>query len=142
MTNDKFTYLSDFGEATKFSMRYFDSLFFTRMELVTDGRHRGLWVFIQDEFNARHSADDHWFKEGMKKLKEFLQTYKEDPNDPNRLDFELRHMFFPLFFQHRAEPHGVRMTWAQARKFHAAFGEALEKEKKEEDFPERPEDEG
>jgi len=120
-------------DGLKYEMEYEDSLFGTKMAITTDGRHRGLWVWIADEINTVVKNDIRIFEEGLKRFTKYLasEDYKKNPE---MMGFMLRSIHFDYFFGHRIESTGVRMTWKQTRDLHTALGEALKTEVKEEDY--------
>lgn len=115
---------------------YHDSLFGTRLELRTDGRKRGLWIWLEEAYNTRIEHDGHRFREGLVRFKEWLDSPTGYKKEPEMLAFMLRDICFRLFFDHRTEGQAVRLTWKQVKQLEAKLtsGYANEKHKTEEDY--------
>jgi len=119
-------------------MRCVDSMFGTTLFLTEDGRKRGLWVWIEDEINARLRTDTRMFDTGFERFVAYVKEKKIDFSDEKQvgdLRFHMRCLFFDYFFGHRTEGQAVRLGWAQAKRLAAAItkGIADEKDKTKED---------
>lgn len=120
-------------------LTYPDSLFDVRLFLTDDGRKRGLWVWLEEDWKVRVENDSRIFEEGFRKFIEYLKKKKFDFNDlkPEQgfdFVFSLK-MYFDYFFSHRTEAAAIRLSWKQVKQLSAALlaGHKTETKKTEED---------
>lgn len=123
-----------------FSATYADSLFDVRLFLTGDGRKRGLWVWLEEDWEARIEQDSRLFNNGLKRFMEYLKTKGKtfDANKPEHvfdLIFRIK-MDFDYFFSHRTEAQAIRLSWRKSKLLAAALNKAHrdEKDKSLEDY--------
>lgn len=93
----------------------------------TPDRSMGLWFWREEEVFARLEHDSQRFKAGVARMEAWLKSPEGYAKEPDMLRFFLRELWFPLFFQHRTEPHAVKLTWVQVKRLHEALTAELAK---------------
>lgn len=116
------------------ALRYPDSLFDVRLFLTDDGRKRGLWIWLEEDWKIRVDNDHRIFDEGLKKFVQYLKEKKFDfdkmkPEQAFDFVFSLK-MYFDYFFSHRTEAAAIRLSWLQVKKLSAALEASRKAEKK------------
>lgn len=123
------------GRDAMLALRYPDSLFDVRLFLTDDGRKRGLWIWLEENWKIRWDNDLRIFEEDLKRFVQHLKEEKFDLEAPTHLRdlaFALR-LHFDYFFGHRTEAAAIRLSWLQVKKLAAALeaGHAAETQKTE-----------
>lgn len=120
-----------YAEDAFFAATYPDSLYDVRLFLTGDGRKRGLWVCLEEDWKARSEQDWRLFSEGLKKFKAWLDDPKKGyAKEPDMLGFMLRSIHFSYFFEHRTEARAIRLSWRKSLKLAEALKKAHADEKK------------
>lgn len=116
--------MSRLKDLTAFEKRCAVTAFDMKIQLNRDGRERGMWVFLEDQSDARYETTRQWLDTRVDIIAKMMD-FDDDSSMKFRLAMNLHGDIGPLLNGRMRE--AALMEWPAALKFYEALGKEIEK---------------